>query len=181
MPPRPCGAGLLRVAKLVAQLGDQLALIRNANAPASAAMIPDWCVEGDFATVELRSNGTGRAFIRWSDAGLIDVRFDDPDAGAEAAPCRIDLARAARVAVAADAKLCLDAAFHTVRIEDISLGGMRVLFDATDCIGAHIFVTPEDFETIAGTVRWQEDGKAGIAFDAALTPDALGLWLASRP
>ena len=119
--------------------------------------------------------------VAWAKDGRIGITFDheiDPQdiLAAEADQPQ----RLLRVAVSAEASLCLGGAFHMVHVEDISLGGMRIALDGPDITDRKVFVTLDGFPSIAGVIRWQKDGFAGIAFSEYLELDALAYWLASR-
>jgi hypothetical protein len=177
-----CPSSLLRMAQLMSQVGDQLYEIRRAGPAGETEDLPAWFVDGEPVTLELRSRPAGRAVVRWSDEGRIDIAFDAPVAGSgDAGADEIDPRRCARFTVSADARLCFAGIFHPVRIEDISTGGMRIAIDGPACAGAQVLVTPDGLAAIAGTVRWQQDGRAGIAFDAPLELSRLAAWLERRP
>lgn len=172
---------VLRVAKLITERGEQLCRIRNISARGVMAEVQGAWWTGEPAAVQLKSGGQVPGRVVWVENGRIGVAFDhevDPqdilaaDAGQ---PQRL-----LRVAVSAEASLCLGGAFHMVHVEDISLGGIRIALDGPDIVDRKVFVTLDGFPTIGGVIRWQSEGYAGIAFDELLELDALAYWLASR-
>ncbi len=172
---------VLRVAKLITERGEQLCRLRNISAHGVMAEVQGVWWPGEPAAVQLKSGNAVPGRVAWAKDGRIGIAFDH-----EIAPQDILAAdagqpqRLLRVAVSAEASLCLGGAFHMVQVEDISLGGMRIALDGEDLVDRKIFVTLDGLPTIGGVIRWQNDGHAGIAFTEYLELDALAYWLASR-
>jgi len=178
----PRELAVLRVAKLITERGELLCRIRNISPRGVMAEIPGVFWAGEPAAIELKSGGKAAGRIAWAYDGRIGIAF-----GSEIDPHDI-LAidpdhppRALRIAVSIEASLCLGAIFRRVAVEDISLGGVRIRLDGLVEIGTKVFLTIEGFPNLAGIVRWQSGGHAGIAFDQPIELDALSLWLAARP
>ena len=57
---------------------------------------------------------------------------------------------------------------------------MRIALDDPTMIETKVFVTLDGLPTIAGVIRWQSGGYAGIAFADPLDLDVLAFWLAER-
>jgi hypothetical protein len=172
---------VLRVAKLVTSRGEHLCRIRNISAGGAMAETPGTYWTGEVAAIELKSGGRVDGRIVWVDAGQIGIAFDeriDPDEilAADARQSQ----RLLRVAIDAEASLCIGGTYIRVRLTDISPGGLRIAFEEADAVGCKAFVTLDGLPTIAGVIRWQREGHAGIAFDDMLEHDVLAWWLAIR-
>ena len=86
--------------------------------------------------------------------------------------------RMPRITIATDIRLRLRNGERVVHAENISRGGMKVMLDEVDCVGEQVMVVlSDDVAPMTGTIRWQEEGRAGIAFDEVLDIDRLAAWL----
>jgi hypothetical protein len=83
-----------------------------------------------------------------------------------------------RVADLVEASLCIAGRFRRVQVEDISLGGARILLAERLPPDAELFLTIEGLPDLPGTIRWQSGGQAGITFAEPLDLDTLAFWLA---
>jgi hypothetical protein len=55
-------------------------------------------------------------------------------------------------------------------IENLSVGGCAVSAPGFYPVGARIFVTISNFQSFAGQIIWQRDGRIGVEFDHPLHP-----------
>ncbi len=177
----PRDMAVLRVAKLITERGEQLCRIRNISPGGVMAEVPGHFFPGEQAAIELKSGGRAAGHIAWVDAGRIGIAFHEPVDPEDILAIDPDLPpRALRIAIAVEASLCLGAVFRRVEVEDISLGGIRVRLAETLALGTRVLVTLPGLPNLAGVLRWQSGGHAGIAFEAPLELDTLAFWLAER-
>jgi hypothetical protein len=178
----PRDIAVLRVAKLVTSRGEQLCRIRNISPGGVMAEVPGTYFLGESAGIELKSGGKAAGHIAWVEDGRIGVSFEEPIDPQDILAIDPDHPpRALRIAVSTEASLCLDGSFRRVEVVDVALGGVRVRLDDVIEIGSRIFITIEGLPNLAGGVRWQSGGYAGIAFEKPLDLDTLAFWLAGRP
>lgn len=172
---------VLRVAKLVTDRGEQICRVRNISPGGVMVEALGTFWSGEAAAIELKSGGKAAGRIAWVDEGRIGIAFAapiDPDDILAIDPDHPS--RALRIAVSAEATLCLAGAFKRVAVEDIALGGVRIRYDDARAVGSKVFISLDELPSLAGTVRWQSAGFAGIAFEQPLALDVLAYWLASQ-
>jgi hypothetical protein len=170
-----------RVIKLTTDRGEQLCRIRNiSGAGVLLQAIGEYWV-GELVTLELFAGRQTRGNIVWVADGRVGVAFEAP---LEPVPILSDdtdsLAHVERVAISAPTTLCLHGTMLTVEVEDISVGGMKIVLDRPDSVGASVGITLDGLPSIIGTLRWQQGRYAGIEFEQQLDLDILAAWLASR-
>ncbi|MGF1550336.1 MAG: PilZ domain-containing protein [Sphingomonadaceae bacterium] len=179
----PRQISILRVGKIFAGGRQALCRIRNISSRGLMAESPLPHAPGDEVKLELQSMAPIPGEIIWSRDRYIGVRFDEPvdldrvlasrtPEGLPVRPPRIELAARARLRCGAD--------YFQAPLLNLSQGGARVECDCPQCIGRGIVMTVDGLGTIEGTVRWVEDGYAGIAFNERLGFDRLTAWLVAR-
>lgn len=175
---------LLPVAKLVADEWQDLCRIRNISAGGLMAETTRRHDAGVSVIVELNSNQHIAGSIVWTRESTLGVKFDQnvdlreilanrrPRIGYRPRPARLDISCQATVRIGG--------LYYKVEVRDISLGGIKVYLDVDDCLGKDVVVTVESLRPIKGSIRWHEDGMAGIVFDQPVSFEELAEWLSKR-
>jgi hypothetical protein len=173
---------IMPAAKLVANGIVSLCRIRNISAGGLSAEVALSHAVGSAVTIELDSHRTVYGNVVWVREGLLGVKFD----------ATVDLralfskerdappGRPPRIEVGCMATIRIGKLYHQVQVQDVSLGGMKIALDDSDCVGRDVTVTVESLRPAHGTIRWHKDGFAGIVFDKAYSFEELGEWLAKR-
>jgi len=161
-----------------------LCLIRNISSGGLMGRLHAELMPGEPVTIEIRSGTEIAGRIAWSQGGLVGVAFDEridvldvlhaPVAGEPGLVQRMP-----RVRISCPVGLFVDGARHQVTLVDASQGGAKL---ATDILreGDEVTVTIQGLDPRRGVVRWAHDGRAGIAFLAAIPFDTLARWALDR-
>jgi hypothetical protein len=174
---------LLPAAKLIANGSSGLCRIRNISAGGLSAEVAVPHAVGSQVVVELNSHRQVSGQVVWVREGLLGIKFNssvdmralfskDKDQDLSARPPRIE--------VGCTATIRLGKLYHQVRVQDVSLGGMKVALDDPDCVGREVTVTVDSLRPARGRIRWHNDGHAGVVFDTPYSFEELGEWLAKR-
>jgi hypothetical protein len=175
---------LLPVARLVADEWQDLCRIRNISAGGLMAETTSPHETNVPVTVELNSNQHIAGTIVWVRDTTVGIKFDQnvdlrevlanrrPRIGFRPRPARLD--------IQCNATVQIGSLYHKVAVKDISLGGIKVHLRERECLGKDVNVTVESLRPIKGTIRWHQDGMAGIVFQRPLTFDELAEWLGKR-
>jgi len=173
---------ILRVGILTIDGRRELCLIRNVSAGGLMAHVYSPVRPGQRVSVELKTqqNVEGRvAWVRDSNAGIaFDTSVDIAELLAN--PPVLDngwRARSPRIEVNRLATLRAGSRNYWVHSRDISQSGIKIETDQALEIGSEIVLTPENFRPLAGVVRWQNDGTAGISFNQIIPLPELIDWL----
>jgi hypothetical protein len=173
---------ILRVGALIVDGRVELCLIRNISAGGLMAHVYSVFEEGQSLVVELRTNQQVTGRVTWSDDSNIGVTFDEPIDVEEllTAPPVLENGwkpRLPRVEVDRLATVRAGARTHWVNTRDISQGGVKVETDQPLDVGEEVVLSLEKFRPVHGTVRWCQDGLAGIAFNHIIPFRELMGWL----
>jgi hypothetical protein len=174
---------ILRVGTLVAEDKRELCLIRNISAGGLMALVYSSYQPGDRITVEFKTAQQVSGTVLWARDSNIGMAFDHPVAVDEllSNPPVLEngwRTRMPRVGLDRLATVRAGARVHWVTTCDISLGGVRIATDQPLEPGSQVVVTLDRFRSIAGVVRWQKEGEAGIAFNQVIPFQELKQWLA---
>jgi hypothetical protein len=174
---------LLRVAKLVTDVGERLARVRNISAGGVLAEVADCPQVGTHLLLELSSQKIPSTVI-WIREGLVGLKFDHAvDLGellAGRKPRHGFRPRPPRLEVACKASVRVGKFYYTVDVHDISLGGMKVEPIEEYCVGKEVVIVVESLRPIKGEVRWYRDRRAGIVFKKPLEFEELAEWMGKR-
>jgi hypothetical protein len=179
----PRRTGVLRVARLVHQRGEQLCYIRNLSSGGAMVEVAGDYRPGDEVALELGTEEWTQGTVIWAEQSRVGIAFHEPVdvlAIVAARPDAGQTLRLPRFKVAADVRLLLRARERIVRAENVSIHGINVILGDPDCVGAQVVVTVDGFPPLTGTIRWQSEGRAGIAFDEPIDRDMLSFWLAEQ-
>ncbi|MFZ5707501.1 MAG: PilZ domain-containing protein [Pseudomonadota bacterium] len=171
-----------KVAKLLGDRGETLCIIRNLSAR-GARIETNFLVEmGQRLQLQVRSDITVPATVRWSADGSAGVEFDAPVDTAEflgGAADQLHPSRAPRFCARGGGRLIAGCAETRVFIENISLSGAGLgLADPLPVApGDVVELILDGLGDFTAVVRWTADGRLGVKFSSALHFRRLAAWL----
>ena len=169
---------VLRVAKLTTPHSEEFCLVRNISAGGMMAHIYSELEVGDPVRAEISSGQPISGKILWRREGVAGIGFDervDPAGiltGENLAP-----QRAPRVGIEVRARIRVGAQYRFVTLCNISQGGASISPPEPGELGQKLILMANGLPPIAGVVRWQDQGHAGIKFDVPLSFDLLAKWV----
>ena len=170
------------VAKLRTISGESLCLVRNLSPGGLTADVYSRLDIGGAATFEFTSGAVIRASIVWQRDNVAGAQFAD----------RIDIAtvfglrdlsppgpepRAPRVELDIPATIRLGAMHRPIILNDISQSGAKIHCADRLEPGLKLTLLVNGLAPLAGQVRWNRDGFAGLAFYTPVPFDLLAQWL----
>jgi len=170
------------VAKLRTISGESLCLVRNISPGGLTAHVYSSLDIGGAATFEFTSGAVIRASIVWQRDNVAGAQFAD----------RIDIAtvfglrdlsppapepRAPRVELDIPATIRLGAMHRAIILNDISQSGAKIHCADRLKPGLKLTLLVNGLAPLAGEVRWNRDGFAGLAFYTPVPFDLLAQWL----
>lgn len=175
---------ILRLVKITSDLAEGWGMIKNiSSAGVMIEIHPDFAL-ADRINILFTEAYELAANIRWRKAGSIGAEFDQPVNIEEllaktVKPQNGQKSRVPRVRISSP--VALKKGIMTIRAEiyDISPGGLRVKTDYNFAAGNKVVLSIPELEEISGTIRWAEDGQAGIAFQDRMPITLLMAWLAN--
>lgn len=174
---------ILRVAKLIGEDFEQLIRVRNISAGGLMAETLHDVPVGCPVAVEFSSQRIP-ATVVWTREGTCGVKFEqNVDLGellAGRKPRHGFRPRPPRLEVNCKASIRVGKVYYTVDVQDISLGGIKVMPIEEYCVGKDVVVVVESLRPVRGHVRWFSDRKAGIVFDQPLSFEELAEWVGKR-
>lgn len=174
----------LRVGTITIDGHRELCLIRNVSAGGLKAHIYSPLREGQAVSVELKTNQQTSGSVSWVQEGVAGITFDHEIDVEEllASQCGVDglKPRMPRVEVDCLGELRIGSHVYPINTCDISQGGVRLEIDHPLRVGENVVLTLEKFHSVAGVVRWYQEGQGGIAFNQALPFHELIAWLRDR-
>lgn len=140
---------------------------------------------GERVRVEFQKDALVGGEVLWAADWTFGLRFFEPFdveavLAAEWASETGKQPRPPRVSVNCPAKVQARGRISSGRVHDISEGGVKLETPRPLKADAKITLTVPGMPPMAGTVRWQQEGISGVAFDEALPPQVLQRWLADR-
>ena len=171
---------VLRVAKLTTPHSEEFCLVRNISAGGMMAHIYSELEVGDPVRAEISSGQPISGKILWRREGVAGIGFDervDPAsilAGESRAPVP---PRAPRVGIEVRARIKIGTHYRFVTLCNISQGGASISPPEPGELGQKLILMANGLPPIAGVVRWQDQGHAGIKFDTPLSFDLLAKWV----
>jgi len=174
---------VLRVAKLTTPHSEEFCLVRNISAGGMMAHIYSELDVGDPVRAEISSGEPISGRILWRREGVAGIGFDekvDP-ASILAGENRARVPqRAPRVGIEVRAKIRVGAHYRSVTLCNISQGGASISPPEPGELGEKLILMANGLPPIAGVVRWQDQGHAGIKFDAPLSFELLAKWVPAQ-
>lgn len=163
---------------------EALCLIRNISPGGLMGKLHTSLPPDEPVTVEIRSGNRIAGRVAWSADGMVGVQFDEKIDVLEVlhAPVHGDpglTQRMPRLCIACPVSLVAEGMRVSVTLVDVSQGGVKVEADFLR-EGDEVVVGVHGLEGRRGIVRWAHDGRAGIAFLAAIPFDTLAKWALDR-
>lgn len=176
---------ILRVGTLIIDGRRELCLMRNISAGGLMAHVYSPVKEGQRVTVELKSNQAIGGTIVWVRGANAGIGFDESVdiAALLANPAVLDNGwrpRLPRVEVARWGTLRAGARTWRVQTRDISQGGVKIVVEQAFELDEEVVLTLDHFRPLPGTVRWQNEGACGLAFNQLIPFEELIAWLKRR-
>lgn len=163
---------------------EALCLIRNISPGGLMGKLHTSLPPGEPVQVEIRSGHEIAGRVAWSDEGMVGVQFDERIDVLEVlhAPVHGEpglAQRMPRLRIACPVSLVAEGMRVGATLVDVSQGGVKIEADFLR-EGDEVTVGVHGLETHRGVVRWSHDGRAGIAFLAAIPFDTLAKWALDR-
>jgi hypothetical protein len=163
---------------------EALCLIRNISPGGLMGKLHTSLPPGEPVTVEIRSGNHIAGRIAWAHDGHVGVQFDERIDVLEVlhAPVHGEpglIQRMPRLRIACPVSLVAEGMRVTVTLIDVSQGGVKVEADFLR-EDDEVIVGVRGLDPRRGVVRWSHDGRAGIAFLAAVPFDVLAKWALDR-
>lgn len=175
---------ILRVGALIGPEGRELCLIRNISAGGLMAHVYSRHREGERIAIELKGNQKTAGKVMWVSESNIGIQFEEPIDVAEILSGQNALEngwqpRLPRIEVDRLATLRCGARLYGVNTRDISQGGVKIECDQRLEPGREVVLTMDQFRPLQASVRWCENGLAGLAFNQLVPFPELMSWLKS--
>jgi PilZ domain len=173
---------VLRVAKLRTANGEELCLVRNISAGGLMAHIYSELGIGDAAVAEFKSGHAIAGRILWRRDGMVGMQFSEKVNAASVLAGDDDALptlqqRAPRIDLEAPGRIRVGAQSYAVALCNISQGGARVRLDDAGRAVGQLVLMVNGLPPLAGSIRWERDGDAGIEFDIPVPFDVLAQWV----
>jgi hypothetical protein len=175
---------MYRAARIVTVQGhEQLGIVRNVSSGGLMIETHATIAIGDRLWIEPRGCQSIWGSVRWSDAPRHGIAFDTPIpfeslltlAGPEV-PNQV--ARAPRITVDLDARLCVAGRWHLVQLCDLSQSGAKLASDLILPDGGPVQLSIEGLRNADAFVRWQRKGRIGLLFAEPISINRLSAWIA---
>ena len=175
---------ILRVGTIVVGGRRELCLIRNISAGGLMAHVYSSIKVGQPLEVELKTHQRLAGKVSWCEGSNVGIAFDEPVDVEDLLASHSELEngwrpRLPRVEVDRLGMLRTGADIYAFNTRDISQGGLKIEIDHALEVSAEVVITLERFRPLPGTVRWSQDGLAGIAFNQVIPFQELIGWLRS--
>lgn len=179
----PRHEAVLRIVKLTSRRGEQLCRLRNLSSSGARLTTPFAYAPGEIVQLSLESGWCASGRIVWREGIGMGVAFEeaiDPLAVLAGDTSGAFPLRSPRVSVSAVANLRIGSHQRLTQTKDISVGGAKVELSESGWVGEEVTILIGGLPLLAGRVRWQKQGLAGIAFHAPLDFEMLTSWLAGQ-
>jgi hypothetical protein len=161
-----------------------LCLIRNISSGGLMGKVHATLEPGQAIELELRSGASVPGRVVWSHALQVGIEFDERidvhqalNAGFPSPQGPVQ--RMPRLSLPSPATLLNEGTRQIVTLLDLSQGGAKIEASFMR-VGDEVVLGVSGLEPHRGVVRWAHNGRAGIAFDNALSFDALARWAIER-
>lgn len=163
---------------------EALCLIRNISPGGLMGKLHTSLPPGQAVRVEIRSGNEIAGRVAWCADGMVGVQFDERIDVLEVlhAPVHGEpglTQRMPRLRIACPVALMAEGMRQTLTLVDVSQGGAKVEADFLR-EGDEVTLGIRGLDPHRGVVRWAHDGRAGIAFLAAIPFDTLAKWALDR-
>lgn len=173
---------VFRVGKLISASGQEFCLIRNISDGGLMANVYSPHAVGESIAIELKASSIVAGHIVWARDNKIGVAFEERiDVTSILAGHAGDTAddfhpRLPRIEIRCAARLRVGARYQRVEICDIAQGGAKIAGVENIVAGDEVVLSIDGLPPQQGTVRWQSEDKAGIAFNTAIPFGQIAAW-----
>jgi hypothetical protein len=173
---------VLQAGKVITDTIEELCLIRNISSRGVMAEIFAPLDADTPVEIEFKAGARIRGMVRWIKDGRAGVEFDQPiDVHEVLAPHTGRMApRAPRLSIDSMARISIGEAHDTLRVVDISQGGVKVEAGMILESGIDVVVEIEGLPVRASVVRWVSRQHAGISFNRIMPLDQVAYWAAQQ-
>jgi hypothetical protein len=170
---------LFRVGTLIVGDRRELCLIKNVSASGMMIRAYSSMTEGGAVTVELKQGQLVRGEVRWVRDHNVGIAFDQPIDVVELLSSSMDgpRPRMPRVEVSCTASARQGSNLASLKVHDISQGGLKAESGRTLDVGEDVVVTLPGLTPLQGIVRWREGAFHGVSFNGLLALSELVEWL----
>ncbi|WP_157216550.1 PilZ domain-containing protein [Flavisphingomonas formosensis] len=179
---------MLQAGKLITDTQQSLCLLRVISAAGVMAHASRPFSEGEPVAVGFRSSHVLPGHVVWTRGELIGVAFDkvaDLDIVLAMQRRAVDgrfLPESVRLQVEGEASIETPAGSFPTELFDISLAGAKIGDLPELEVEMSVSFAVAGLPVRSGSLRWKEDGRAGIAFNLSMPYDVLAGWaLKQRP
>ena len=173
---------LFRVGAIIVGGRRDLCLVKNISAGGTLVRVYSAVDEGARVEVELKERQPVTGIVTWVRGSDVGITFDAPvdvvdllkNSTSDPRP------RMPRVEVSCTGYVREGAVVHRVKLLNISQGGLSVETSKPLSVGGEVTVSLPDLRPQGATVRWEHQGRYGIAFNTVLPLAALVEWLNAR-
>jgi hypothetical protein len=163
---------------------EALCLIRNISPGGLMGKLHTSLPPNEPVTVEIRSGNHISGRIAWAADGMVGVQFDEKIDVLEVLHAPIHgepglTQRMPRLRVTCPVGLVAEGMRVNAMLVDVSQGGVKVEADFLR-EGDEVTVSVRGLDPHRGVVRWVREGRAGVAFLAAIPFDTLAKWALDR-
>nr|WP_279639145.1 PilZ domain-containing protein [Sphingomicrobium sediminis] len=171
---------LFRVGSVVIDKRRELCLIKNISA--GGMMIRAYCAieEGDELSVELKNGDPIKGRVSWVKGQNVGVAFHEPIDIIEILSTSMDgpRPRMPRIEIDCPVTLYIDSKPVQAKGCDVSQGGVKLqIAERLENGGKDIGVSLPGLAPVRASVKWQEDGYAGVTFNSLMPLAELVAWL----
>lgn len=170
---------IYRTGRLSRRAGDELCIIRNISPGGAMVHVCEPYTIGEAVTLDLRANEQLPAKVAWVRDTVMGLKFDQKiDLNAILLPHSESgsRARAPRLTVPAAGRIQLGEDVFQIVTADVSQGGAKILVARKMKAGTTLRLSLDGLASRGCTVRWSNEGMAGVSFDKSLSVTELSLW-----
>lgn len=170
---------LFRVGSLIIDDCRELCLIKNVSASGMMVRAYSSIKEGGRVSVELKQGQLVRGEVRWVRGHNLGIAFDERIDVVELLSASMEgpRPRMPRVEIACTASVRQGSAVSSIKLHDISQGGLKAEASRALDVGEDVVVALPGLAPMHGIVRWQDGAVHGISFNRLLALSELVEWL----
>ena len=177
----------LQIGRLITEERQSLCLLRVISAAGVMAHATTDFIEGQPVAVGFRSSHVLRGEVRWIRKRLIGIAFDqlvDIEVLTALQRRAVEgrfLPESVRLDVHGTATIDADGERISTELFDISLAGAKIGDSPALRVDMGVTVNVPGLPPRSGSIRWQTDGRAGIAFNLGMPYEVLSQWILRQP
>lgn len=173
---------LFRVGSIIIDEKRELCLVKNISAGGALIRAYSTLAEGQSLQIELKEGHPVAGAVSWVEGSDAGIRFDERVDVLDLLKASSDgpRPRMPRIEVSAIVFVREGAISHRAKVQNISQGGLSVECPNALTVGADVTVSLAGLPPQSATVRWKDDDRYGIAFNAVVPLAGLVEWLNAR-